>query len=356
MWKRLQEIEERYEELQRDYENPEIVADPANIQRIGKLSAELEPIVRAYKELKSLQKALDDAESALSDPELKELAQEEIPCLKEQIENKEQALKLMLLPKDPNDEKSVIIEIKPGTGGDEAGLFAAELLRMYARFAERKGWKYEILDKLETGINGISYASMSVNAPGAYSVLKHETGVHRVQRVPKTEAQGRIHTSAASVVVMPEIEEVDIDIKPEELEIDTFRSSSAGGQHVNKTESAVRIKHKPSGIIVSCQDERSQIQNRERAMRMLRTKLYDLREQERMAEQGAARRAAGGGDRSEKIRTYNFPQSRVTDHRIKVDMHSLQAFLDGELDEMLDALTQDEQMRKLAEHVSQNGD
>ncbi len=350
MQSKLQRIEEQFEEVQRQLLDPEIASNPARLQELGKRNAELQPVVEAYRRLKKLDAAIREAKSLIDDPDMRDLALDEIARAQEQKDAVEQQLRLMLLPKDPNDDKSVIIEIKQGTGGEEAALFAADLFRMYTRFAEREGWKWELIELQESGIGGISNVTFAINAKGAYSLLKRETGVHRVQRVPKTESSGRTHTSAASVIVMPEAADVDVQIKPDELEISTFRSSSAGGQHVNKTESAVRIRHKPTGVVVSCQDERSQIQNRERAMRTLRAKLFDLKLQEQMNEQSAVRASAGRGDRSEKIRTYNYPQNRVTDHRINLDVYNLSGIMEGDLRPILDQLVEDEQARKLAEH------
>lgn len=348
MWDRLREIEQRYEEAQRDLQNPEITSDISMLQKLGKLSAELEPYVTAFRALERSKSELRDAEELLNDPEMKEAALEEIDRLKASIEEGEEQLRIMLLPKDPNDEKGVILEVKQGAGGEEAALFAGELLRMYIRFAERKAWKHELIDMEESGIGGISSATIAISSHGAYSQLKHEAGVHRVQRVPKTESSGRMHTSAASVVVLPEAEDVDVDIRTEDLEIDTYRAGGAGGQHVNKTESAVRIKHVPSGIIVTCQDERSQMQNRDKAMRVLRSKLYELQQSQQAAANNEVRRSIGAGDRSDKVRTYHFVQNRVTDHRINFTAHNLGAVMDGDLQDLIDALVQHEQATLLA--------
>jgi peptide chain release factor 1 len=354
MLEKLAEIERRFEEVEAQLQDPEVVTNPAELQRLGKARAEMADLVGAIRSYKKALSDLDEATSLLGSPEMHELAQSEVDRLKAEIPEHEERLKVMLLPKDPNDEKAVIMEIRPAAGGDEAGLFANELLRLYLRYAERRRWKSEVIDLEESGIGGLSRVVFSIQAPGAYSQLKHESGVHRVQRVPATESQGRIHTSTVTVAVLPEAEDVDVHVDEKDLEISTFRSSSAGGQHVQKNETAIRIVHKPSGIVVTCQDERSQQQNKLRALQVLRAKLYEA-EQERLAkERGEMRRGQiGSGDRSEKIRTYNFPQSRITDHRIGRDEHNLVTFMDGDIQGMVDALTQAEQAQKLAEELGE---
>lgn len=345
---RLEEVEKSFELVEQALADPQVAYDPKELQRLGKIHAELQPIVLAYREYKITLQRIEDAESLLDDPELCNMAQEELDHLKALREQQEHQLKLMLLPKDPNDERNVLVEIRAGTGGEEAALFAAELARMYMRYAERQGWKYQLLDVQETGIGGYKEAILLIEGKGAYSALKYESGVHRVQRVPVTESSGRIHTSAATVAVLPEAEEVEIEINPEDLEIDTFRAGSAGGQHMQKNETAVRILHKPTGIVVSCQDERSQLQNREKAIRMLRTRLYDMQLRQQAAERTATRKSqVGTGDRSEKIRTYNYPQGRVTDHRIGLTIYNLQSILDGDIQSFVDALVAEDQARKL---------
>lgn len=345
---RLEEVEKSLEQVEQALADPQVASDPKELQRLGKIHAELQPIVLAYREYKNTLQRIEDAESLLDDPELCNMAQEELDHLKALREQQEHQLKLMLLPKDPNDERNVLVEIRAGTGGEEAALFAAELARMYMRYAERQGWKYQLLDVQETGIGGYKEAILLIEGKGAYSALKYESGVHRVQRVPVTESSGRIHTSAATVAVLPEAEEVEIEINPEDLEIDTFRAGSAGGQHMQKNETAVRILHKPTGIVVSCQDERSQLQNREKAIRMLRTRLYDMQLRQQAAERTATRKSqVGTGDRSEKIRTYNYPQGRVTDHRIGLTIYNLQSILDGDIQSFVDALVAEDQARKL---------
>lgn len=347
---KLDEIEKKFEQIEQQLLDPTITSDISELQRLGKARAELDPIVSKLREYKKAFKDLAEAEELLEDPEMKEMAQEEIEPLKALIERLEAELKMMLIPKDPMDDKSVIIEIRPAAGGDEAALFANELFRMYTRYAERRKWKYDVVDHEESGIGGLSRVVFSIDAKGAYSQLKHESGVHRVQRVPATESSGRTHTSTVTVAVLPEAEEVDVDIKADDLEVSTFCSSSAGGQHMQKNETAIRIIHKPTGTVVTCQDERSQAQNKLKAMAVLRSKLYELERLKLEQERGALRKGQiGSGDRSEKIRTYNFPQSRITDHRIGKDMHNTTTFMDGEIQEMIDALNEEEQARKLAE-------
>jgi peptide chain release factor 1 len=353
MLDKLAEIERRYHEVNEQLMDTSITSQPKELQRLGKLRAELEPISLVVGEYRAAQKAIKDAEELLSDPELKELAQSELTENREKIVQLEERLKMMLVPKDPNDEKSVIVEIRPAAGGDEAGLFAAELFRLYTRYAERRRWKMEVIDHEETGLGAVSRVVFTIDAPGAYSQLKFESGVHRVQRVPATESGGRIHTSTVTVAVLPEAEEVDVEIKNDDLEITTFCSSSAGGQHMQKNETAIRIIHKPTGLVSTCQDERSQLQNKLKAMTVLRAKLYQL-EQERLdKERGELRKGQiGSGDRSEKIRTYNFPQSRITDHRVGFNAHNMIAFMDGDIQDMLDTLITDDVRRRLEESTA----
>lgn len=347
---KLAEIEKKFESVEADFNDLAIVSNPKEMQRLGKLRAELSPIVDAIRDYRKTLDDLAQAEEMLSDPEMKELAQEEIDPLKTRQSELEEKLKLMLVPKDPADDKPVIVEIRPAAGGDEAALFANELFRMYSRWAERRRWKVEVIELEESGIGGASKVVFKVDAVGAFSQLKFEMGVHRVQRVPATESQGRIHTSTVTVAVLPEAEEVDVQVDPKDLEISTFCSSSAGGQHMQKNETAIRIIHKPSGIVVTCQDERSQGQNKLRAMEVLRAKLYQAEVERAQAERSGMRKGqVGSGDRSEKIRTYHFPESRITDHRIKLTVHNLNTFMDGDIQVMLDGLLQDHQARKLAE-------
>ena len=342
MLQKLEEVKMEYDKLTKELENPEIFQDLKRYKTLSKEHSELRPIVEKYIEYKRVRDELSDTREMFKnekDDELKEMAKLEIEELEIKKEKLEEELKYLLIPKDPNDEKNVILEIRAGTGGEEAALFAADLFRMYSRYAERKGWKVEILSAHETGTGGFKEIISIIEGEKTYSRLKYESGIHRVQRVPTTESQGRIHTSAVSVAVLPEAEEVDVEINPSELRIDVFRASGAGGQHVNTTDSAVRITHLPTGLVVTCQDERSQHKNKAKAMKILRAKLFDEQRQKQEEELSKERKQmVGSGDRSEKIRTYNFPQSRVTDHRIGLTLYKLDAILDGDLDEIIDSL------------------
>lgn len=356
MLERLTAIEARYYELNKLMAQPEVVTNHELLRKYGQEHASLTETVETYHQYLQVKQELADIkdviDEGLDDPDELELFREEFERLTEREAELTEQLHFLLLPKDPNDEKNVIVEIRAGAGGDEAGLFAADLYRMYLRYAESQRWKTHMLSSNESGIGGFKEVIFQVNGKGAYSKLKYESGVHRVQRVPDTESSGRIHTSTATVAVLPEMEEVEVEIDLNDLRIDIFRSSGPGGQSVNTTDSAVRITHLPTGIMISCQDEKSQLQNRIKAMSILRAKLYDMEQQRLMAEQGAARRSqVGTGDRSEKIRTYNFPQNRITDHRIGYTSYNLASVLDGELDEFIDALTnhyQAEQMKALS--------
>ncbi|MCL1875590.1 MAG: peptide chain release factor 1 [Synergistaceae bacterium] len=350
---KLDSIEKDFRELENKMSAP---LNPKELQTLGKKHAQLAVIVEKYNDYKKLLKEIDEAKELThcGDSEMEALAKEELYVKEPQVGLFLEELKITLLPKDPNDDKTVIVEIRAGTGGEEAALFAADLYRMYVRYAERNGWRIESLEANETGIGGYKEVIFRIDAEGAYSKLKYESGVHRVQRVPVTEASGRIHTSAATVAVLPEAEDIDIEIRQEDLKIDTYRSSGAGGQHVNTTDSAIRITHIPTGIIVTCQDERSQIKNRARAMSYLKTKLYDMQMQKQTEEQASERRRqVGTGDRSERIRTYNFPQNRVTDHRVNVTLYKLDQYLDGDLYDLIEALSvadQTERLHKLEEY------
>ncbi|MFQ5613335.1 MAG: peptide chain release factor 1 [Anaerolineae bacterium] len=354
MLEKLAAVEARYKELFQLMAAPEAAVNPDLLRQYGQEQAELEALVQTYRRYRTLTGQLEGARALLKeageDKEMAELAGEEIDTLTPEVAALEEQLRRLLLPRDPNDSKNVIVEIRAGAGGDEAGLFAADLYRMYMRYAEGRRWKTSLLSSNESGIGGFKEVIFQVDGQGAYSRLKYERGVHRVQRVPDTESSGRIHTSTATVAVLPEVEEVEVEINPNEVRVDIFRSSGPGGQSVNTTDSAIRLTHLPTGIVVSCQDEKSQLQNKTKAFAILRARLYDLEQQRIMAEQGAARRSqVGSGDRSEKIRTYNFPQNRVTDHRIGYTSHRLEDILNGDLDDLIDALTTANQAEQLAE-------
>ena len=355
MLDKLAQIETRYEELTNELSSPELLSNPSAYGKAAKQHRSLGEIVEKYRALKTLKEELTGARELTEhteDEEMRELARVEIEALQAQLEQAENDLKLLLIPRDPNDEKNVILEIRAGTGGDEASLFAADILRMYARYAERQRWKMEILDASETGIGGVKEAVALIEGDKVYSRLKHESGVHRVQRVPQTEASGRIHTSAITVAVLPEAEEVDVKIDPKDLRIDTFCSSGPGGQSVNTTYSAVRITHLPTSTVVSMQDEKSQIKNREKGMRVLRARLQELEERKQHEAEASERRSmVGSGDRLEKIRTYNFKENRVTDHRIGLTIHQLQLVMDGALDQIIEGLTTHYQAEKLREET-----
>lgn len=339
MFDKLETVEKRYEELTIKISDPEVIARTNEWREYMKEHAEIEPIVEKYREYKKAKKEFEDAKEMMNDPEMKELAEEEMYEAKEKMPKIEEELKILLIPKDPDDDKNVICEIRGGAGGDEAALFAGTLFRMYTMYCERKHWKLEVLNENETGLGGYKEISFMITGKGAYSRLKFESGVHRVQRVPDTESSGRIHTSTSTVAVLPEVEDVEIDINPADIKLEVYRASGAGGQHVNKTSSAVRLIHIPTGIVAECQTERSQLQNREYAMRLLRSRLYEQEKQKRDNEIANERKSqVGSGDRSEKIRTYNYPQGRITDHRIGFNVYQFEDFLNGNLDEMIDNL------------------
>jgi peptide chain release factor 1 len=335
---KLQEIEQRFERLTADLGNPAVIGDRSRFSQVAKERAQLEQLVETYREFKRVRAAVESNKALLddADPEMRDLALEELPALQARLAELNERLKILLLPRDPNDERSVILEVRAGAGGDEAGLFAAEILRMYLRYAERKGWKATLMDASDNAAGGIKDASVTIEGGGIFSYLKYESGVHRVQRVPATEAQGRIHTSTATVSVMPEAEDVDIQISPADIQMDVMRSTGSGGQSVNTTDSAVRLTHKPTGVVVKCQQEKSQIKNRAMALKILRTKLYEMElERQRNARDAQRKSQVGTGDRSEKIRTYNFPQDRLTDHRIGLTRHNLAAVMDGDIEDVI---------------------
>lgn len=348
---KLNEMERSYRDLEERLSDPGVASNPLEVSKLAKRYAELGHMVSKYREYKGVVSKLRQAREILeseSDEEMRQLAHEELRALEPQLEELEAQIKLLLLPKDPNDNRNVIVEIRAGAGGEEASLFAAVLFRMYMRYAERKGWTTEMLSSSETGLGGFKEVVFRIEGEGAYSLLKYESGVHRVQRVPVTEASGRIHTSTATVAVLPEAEEVDVHINPDDLRIDTFRASGAGGQYVNMTDSAVRITHLPTGIVVTCQDERSQLKNRVKAMQLLRAKLYEMELKKQEDELAAERKGQiGTAERSERIRTYNYPQNRVTDHRIGLTLYKLDQILDGDLDELIEALVMADQSERL---------
>jgi peptide chain release factor 1 len=355
---KLQEVEQKFERLTADLGNPEVIADRARFSQVAKERHQLEPLIEAFREFKRVRDEVRDHEALLADqdPDVREIAREELPALREKLAGLEEQLKILLLPRDKNDDRDVILEVRAGAGGDEAGLFAAEILRMYLRYAERRGWKVTLLDSSENAAGGIKDASVTISGDGVYSALKYESGVHRVQRVPATEAQGRIHTSTVTVAVMAEAEDVDVQINPADVQMDVMRSTGAGGQSVNTTDSAVRLTHKPSGVVVKCQQEKSQIKNRAMAMKMLRAKLYEMEMENQQRERDASRRSqVGTGDRSEKIRTYNFPQDRLTDHRIGLTRHNLAAVMDGDVDDVMKAASTHFQAEALRGQVGTAG-
>ena len=348
MFQRLEDVEKRYDELTTKISDPEEIAKTSSWQKLMKEHAELTPIVEKYREYKKAKKTIEENEELLKDPELKELAEMEIEEAKEKLPKIEEELKILLIPKDPDDDKNIICEIRAGAGGEEAALFAGTLFRMYSMYAEKKHWKIDILNENETELGGYKEITFMITGKGVYSRLKFESRAHRVQRVPDTESSGRIHTSAATVAILPVVEDVEIEINPADIKMEVYRASGAGGQHVNKTSSAVRLIHEPTGIVAECQTERSQVQNREYAMRLLKSRLYEIEKQKRDEKLANERKSqVGTGDRSEKIRTYNYPQGRITDHRIGLSIYQMENFLNGDLDEMIDALITADRTEKL---------
>ena len=353
MLEKLEGLADRYDELESLLASPELYEDPSRAAALAKEQSNLEPIITAYRRYRSACQEEADArellEEAGGDPELRAWAQETLSVSRETMEQLEQELKLLLLPKDANDDRSVIMEIRAGAGGEEAALFAASLYRMYTMYADTKGWKTERISDTETELGGFREITFSIDGDGAFSRLKYESGVHRVQRVPETESQGRVHTSTVTVAVLPEVDDVELTIDPKDLKIDTFRSSGAGGQHINKTSSAIRVTHLPTGMVVECQDERSQFKNKDKALKVLRSRLFEIKQREQEDAIAAERRSqVGTGDRSERIRTYNFPENRISEHRIKLTLYKLDSFLNGNIDEVLDALITTDQAEKLA--------
>ena len=356
MWEKLELIARRYAEIGELLEEPEIYSDPVQLRKLTREQKEIEDIAKAYAAYCQTERQIQDAEGLLSDPEMKEMAQEELEEGKKRLAELYDTIRVLLLPRDPNDSKNVIVEIRGGVGGEESALFAADLYRMYTMYAEKRGWKIDLLNYNDTELGGVKEADFILDGDGAYSRLKFESGVHRVQRVPETESGGRVHTSTATVAVLPEMEAVDVDLRAEDIEMQVYRASGAGGQHVNKTSSAVRLIHKPTGIVVSCQEERSQVQNRAKCMQMLASKLYEMEQQRVESAVTNERRAqVGSGMRNERIRTYNFPQNRVTDHRLtgEVKNFNIDAVINGDLDPIIDALQMQDQAEKLRESVSE---
>jgi len=351
MLDRLAEIEKRYDELTHLMAQPEVATNPEQLAKYAREQIDLEPLVSTYRQYRTVERELAEAEALLdeeSDEAMRRLAREEVETLKDRRQQLAEAIKRLLLPKDPNDERNVIVEIRAAAGGDEAGLFAADLYRMYSRYAQSRGWAVDVIDANQSGIGGFKEIIFEIKGRGAYSRLKYESGAHRVQRVPLTEASGRIHTSTATVAVLPEVEDVDVHVNPDDLKIDIYHASGHGGQNVQKVATAVRITHLPTGMVVACQDERSQLQNKLRALAVLRARLYDMEQQKIISERAESRRAqVGTGDRSEKIRTYNFPQNRVTDHRVDLSIHNLPAILEGDLDAIIDAVATADQAARL---------
>ena len=348
MFQRLEDVEKRYDELTEKISDPEEIAKTSSWQKLMKEHSELTPIVEKYREYKKAEKTIEENEELLKDPELKELAQMEIDEARGSLPRIEEELKILLIPKDPDDDKNIICEIRAGAGGEEAALFAGTLFRMYSMYAEKKHWKLDVLNENETELGGYKEITFMITGKGVYSRLKFESGAHRVQRVPDTESSGRIHTSAATVAILPVVEDVEIEINPADIKMEVYRASGAGGQHVNKTSSVVRLIHEPTGIVAECQTERSQVQNREYAMRLLKSRLYEMEKQKQDEKLANERKSqVGSGDRSEKIRTYNYPQGRITDHRIGLSIYQMENFLNGDLDEMIDALITADRAEKL---------